>query len=120
MCLSRVTKRIKKRTLREVFAFKEFHEEKEQLYFKFYSVNGEYAPFVDRISRVERGVWLKSKETELTAGAERYLSGFHAYKCDDSRTKVKLRLVHTYGEQDNELVLVAAEMYVPKERKKKK
>lgn len=122
MCLSRVTKRIKRPTNRIVRGFKVFDLLDGELHFEFASLNDS--------SRVPTGKWLRCGERRFKHS---YAPGFHFFFTREDVEKwggvayaVKVRKVHTIGEQkafsgSGRLKIgVATELYVPRQRTKRK
>ena len=130
MCLDTVTKRIKPtkqvRVGWKIFCISQRDDHKE-LQLTYY--------LLERRSIIKRGEWLKAEERPILFdffnSNNKYPSGFHAYKeepdldlfylCERHlfnviKIKVKLRGVHTIGLEGTKEVLVAREMFVPKEK----
>lgn len=68
--------------------------------------------------------WVKAEGSRINMGPSKdYPAGFHCYEDESTksynpgRRRVFIRRIHTRGRQHGEVVLVASEMYVPKDQK---
>lgn len=114
MCLSKVTRSVAKPSKLERWAWKGMRIEDGKLY------TGSQERFLPQ------GRWVRDKAggriTNHWRGVD-YPKGFHVNisrtgaKRWGTPTRVKVRRVHTFGEQNHHKVMVAKEIFIPKPKK---